>query len=312
MPAVAPPQHPGGQVQLGQDPRAELVGEPLRQCVVHTLHQVWQVSPGPPGIAARGQGHGRGEPGGQVVSHGVEDRGVQGRLGEGVVEGVAAEFVGRFQHGRGHDVRGADRAGRQEGPQHLGGQTHRFGAREPDEGVLVRPGGRDHHGEERGEGLAAAQHGRGQRGGVHGEDAEAFRAVHEGDPGRHAARLGVLHAQGLGAVGPAGERVVDEQGRGHVGERHEPALLDVGEVHRGVLEPQGLGAAGHSGGQVQRPVRRIGEVLLQAAVAVLCRRHLVSPRRDPGHPAASRVRQPAVSHRGTRGARRQGRTDDIR
>jgi hypothetical protein len=37
MPAVAPPQHSGGQVQLGQDARAELVGQPVRQRVVDAL-----------------------------------------------------------------------------------------------------------------------------------------------------------------------------------------------------------------------------------------------------------------------------------
>lgn len=43
--AVAPAQHTGGHVQLGEDTRAELLRKPLRQRLVHGAHEFVQVCP---------------------------------------------------------------------------------------------------------------------------------------------------------------------------------------------------------------------------------------------------------------------------
>lgn len=193
---------------------------------------------------------------------------MQRRFGERVVEGVAADLVGGFEHGRRHDVAVADGARRQQGAEHLGGKLHPLGTGVPDEGVLVRALGRDHHGEQRGERPPARQRGRGEGGLVDGQYSEPLRAVEKREPrGDAAAGRGLLHPQRLRAVRPARQGVVHRERRrdGRLGD--EAALLDVDEVDDGVPQPERLGGPRRGGTQVQGEVGRIGEEPPQRRVA---------------------------------------------
>lgn len=81
-------------------------------------------SSGPAGAAAGGQADAGHEARVQVVADPVEDRHLQPVTGQRVIEGVAADLVGRLQHGRDQDPLGRERARHQEAPDQLGLERH--------------------------------------------------------------------------------------------------------------------------------------------------------------------------------------------
>lgn len=265
MAAVAPPEHTGGHVQLREDTRAELLREPLRQRVVHSAHEFVEARPAAPGVAAARHGDGGGESGRQIVPHAVEDRGVQDVLGEHMVEGVAAQFVRRLQGRRGHHPPGSDRPGREEGAHHLRGEMHGPGPHPLRDGVAVGALGRDDQREERRRRPAAPQGDPVQR--VHGQfqNAQPLRSVGEGQPYVQLAGRSLLHAEGVGAVGPARQRRLKVQVRLALDERHQQPLLDVDQVDRGRSQAHGLGVPVQDDGQFRggRQLGRPDEFLQQ-------------------------------------------------
>ncbi|WSS31287.1 hypothetical protein OG770_36020 [Streptomyces sp. NBC_01185] len=120
-----------------------------------------------------------------------------------VIEGVPTEFTGGLEdRGRDGSVL-TDRTGRKQGPQHLGGQGHRPGARLLYEPVAERTFGSDHHGEDGRDRPAAFQQRGVERSQVDADDSQAFHAVDERKPDDQFAAVGVLYTQGHRAEGPA-------------------------------------------------------------------------------------------------------------
>jgi hypothetical protein len=197
------------------------------------------------------------------VAHGVEDHGVQHVLDHRVVEGVAGDVVGRFQDRRRDTPPAADGAGWQEGPQHLGGQSHGRGADAGGEPVAVGALGGDQHGEQMGEHPAAAHACLVRRVGPHRQHAQPLRAVDQRHPDDHAV-VGVGHPRGEGAVRPAGRRVGHRQRLQGLVQRDELPLLQVDEVDQRAVQAERRSAPVRQGGQFDRQGRlRLDDQLLQ-------------------------------------------------
>ncbi|MDQ0753020.1 hypothetical protein QF034_007251 [Streptomyces africanus] len=186
------------------------------------------------------------------------------------------DLVGGLQHGRGHDAPGADRAGRQEGPQHLGRQGHRVRARAPAEeswhpraDVIIMAGS-----------VARARPRRRTAG------------VSDGACTARTPRRSAPSTRGTQAVMPPDS--------------------DSATRRDWVRQAQPASESSTSRGGAMSPSGTSRRCWMSARETTECFRPRASVQRAPGPraPGACRVCRPAVSHRGARGARRQGRTDD--
>ncbi len=140
MAAVDPRQDPGPGVEVGEDTGGVAVPTVLLDeylfDLLADLHQPGALTAG---VAARAHGEVGGQPGGRVVSHGVEKRQVHHVSGSRVVVGIAADLVCRFHRRRDHHPSVRVRGRGHQTPLHLGSDVQPPGARQPGMEVTGAP-----------------------------------------------------------------------------------------------------------------------------------------------------------------------------
>jgi hypothetical protein len=242
----------------------------------------------------------------------------QPAFGQGVVEGVAGELVGRFQQrGRGHPVV-ADRGRRQEGPHHFGRHPHGPASRDP--GQFIAEGRLRAHQKagDRGEGTAVLDHLRTGFTHRHPQHAHPCGTVQDRQPQRPPGL--VRHLHGHGAVRPPGKGAVDRLRAGALAvkpsasrQRHQSTLLQIRQVDHRRGRTHARGSPRH---QIRQPARITGVCLLQelshrlreGGVLHACHTspHLPSATRTV--PAQPSIRLPGAVRRGCAAPPRPART----
>jgi len=191
--------------------------------------------------------------GAQAVAHGVEHRELEGVAVDGVVEGVAADLVGRLDQARHRDPPAVQAQRWQQTPLHLGGQGDLLAAAQRRVGVGALAPGDQQRSDHPGQAV-------GQRPGFvievdegDGHHTQARRPVDHDAPQPPAAFSGLVPLAG-GGERPATGGVVhgDRRPLRRPRDRHQAPLLVVGHVHRQVLHPEQRRSSGEERPQLVR------------------------------------------------------------